>query len=105
MNGTAIRDEERISAAFVDVVFDDQDFVDMEFEAIIADSWHARRATATPQRPGDSDSPWVGIRLGMSPTAGEPPPLVPRSTIRSPPAFSRSYDQERRGMWEAYEPK
>lgn len=105
MNGTAISDEERVSAAFIDVVFDDPDLVDMEFEAIIAGSWHARRATATPQRPGHRDSPWVGIRFAMSPTAGESPPLVPRSTIRSPPEFWLTYDPERRSVWEAYGPK
>lgn len=87
MNETAISDEERTLAAFVDVVFEDPDFVEMEFEAIIADWCDPRRETTTFQWPGHRDSRWADIRFRMSPSVGGPPALETRSTIRSPPVL------------------
>lgn len=80
-------DEERAAEAFADLVFSDPDFVDVEFEEIIAGFWDAPRDILTPPHSPQSHWPLHGIRLRMALGNAPVPRQTAESTIRSPPQW------------------
>lgn len=85
MDETAILDSQHIADEFMETVYADPEWVDAEFESIIADFWEAPTATSTPPQPVHRGRPErvTCTRLRGSRPAG--PVTGVAAKVRSPP--------------------